>query len=286
MRRLVTLSLAAGLVLGSCAAASAQEAMAPIRTVAIGKNREFVVNGKPFFPIMGWLQDAGNLPKLKAVGINCIAGYWRPADPAEAKGKTADQYAEQAFEAGLCFLPPFDPAYADEMKKLKSSPALLAWMQNDEPDMPVTRSNAEVVPGKGVIVNGSRPLYMMVDGKPDTSAVLDPMTGASFTIKLKAPVTAVALAVQSTTNPKEAVAKEIAFEAGGKEILKVTLEKKPQLQKFDLTEPATFQEITVKVLSAYPEENVWGAIAEVQAFDKDGRNLLLSEPRKEPRESP
>jgi hypothetical protein len=286
MRRLVTLSLAAGLVLGSCAAASAQEAMAPIRTVAIGKNREFVVNGKPFFPIMGWLQDAGNLPKLKAVGINCIAGYWRPADPAEAKGKTADQYAEQAFEAGLCFLPPFDPAYADEMKKLKSSPALLAWMQNDEPDMPVTRSNAEVVPGKGVIVNGSRPLYMMVDGKPDTSAVLNPMTGASFTIKLKAPVTAVALAVQSTTNPKEAVAKEIAFEAGGKEILKVTLEKKPQLQKFDLTEPATFQEITVKVLSAYPEENVWGAIAEVQAFDKDGRNLLLSEPRKEPRESP
>ena len=171
------------------------------------------------------------------------------------------------------------------MKKLKSSPALLAWMQNDEPDNPVTRSNAEVVPGKGVIVNSSRPLYMMVDGKPDTSAVLDPMAGASFTIKLKVPVTAVAVAVQSTANPKEAVAKEVAFEAGGKEILKVTLEKNPQLQKFDLKEPVTFQEITVRVLSAYPEENVWGAVAEVQAFDKEGRNLLLSEPRKEPRES-
>ena len=101
MRHLLTLSLAAGLLLGSCAAASAQERWRPSETVAIGANREFLVNGKPFFPIMGWLQDAPNLPKLKAVGINCIAGYWRPADPAEAKGKTADLYAEQAFEAGL-----------------------------------------------------------------------------------------------------------------------------------------------------------------------------------------
>ena len=103
------MSLAAALILGTCAAASAQEAIAPIRRSRSAKNREFLVNGKPFFPIMGWLQDAENLPKLKAVGINCIAGYWRPADPAEAKGKTADLYAEQAFKAGLYFLPPSSP---------------------------------------------------------------------------------------------------------------------------------------------------------------------------------
>jgi hypothetical protein len=286
MRRLLALSLASGLVLGSFAAAPAQEAIAPIQKVEIGKNREFLVNGKPFFPIMGWLQDAENLPKLKAVGINCIAGYWRPADPNEAKGKTADLYAGQALKAGLYFLPPYEAPYADEMKKLKASPAVLAWMQNDEPDSPVTRSEAQVGAGKGVILNPSRPLSMMVDGKPDTSAILDPMAGASFTVKLKAPVTAVALAVQNSTSAKQAIAKEVAFEAGGKELLKVTLEKKPELQKFDLKGPATFQEITVTVLSAYPDENKWGAVAEVQAFDQEGKNLLLSAPRKEPREGP
>jgi hypothetical protein len=286
MRHEVVWSVAAALLLGYCAAGSAQEAIAPIRKVEIGRDREFLVNGKPFFPIMGWLQDAENLPKLKAVGMNCIAGYWRPADPNEAKGKTADTYCEQAFKAGLYFLPPFDPSFAEEMRKLKSSTAVLAWMQNDEPDSPVTRSDAQIVPGKGLIVNNSRPLYMMLDGKSDTSAVLDPMAGASFTIKLKSPVTAVTLAVQNSTEASLAVAKEVVFAVGDKEILKVTLERKPELQKFELKEPATFQEITVKVLSVYPEANAWGAIAEIQAFDEEGRNRLLSETRKEPRESP
>jgi hypothetical protein len=285
MTHRIALFVAVGLVLGSWAAACAQEAIAPIQKVEIGANREFLVNGKPFFPIMGWLQDAENLPKLKDVGINCIAGYWRPADPNAAKGKTADLYAGKALKAGLYFLPPYEAQYADEMTKLKASPAVLAWMQNDEPDSPVTRSDAQVIPGKGVILNSSRPLYTMLDGKPATSAILDPMTGASFTVKLKAPVTATALAVQNSTSAKQAVAKEVAFEVGGKEILKVTLEQKPELQKFDLKEPATFGEITVKVLSIYPADNKWGAIAEVQAFDKDGKNLLLAEPRKEPRES-
>ncbi len=31
------------------------EAVEPIKTVEIGKNREFRVNGKPFFPLMLWL---------------------------------------------------------------------------------------------------------------------------------------------------------------------------------------------------------------------------------------
>lgn len=108
----------------------------PIKTVAIGKNREFVVNGKPFLPIMGWLQGPGNLPKLKAVGINTIAGYWRPADGKPGAGGGAHGYDKLAQKAGLYFIPPFEPKYADEMKALKGSDNVLCWIHEDEPDMP------------------------------------------------------------------------------------------------------------------------------------------------------
>jgi hypothetical protein len=97
---------------------------------------------------MGWLQDAENFPKLKATGLNCIAGFWRPADPNQAKGKGAPEYAEQVRKAGLYFLPPYEPNYAQEMAKLKASDVLLAWMQNDEPDSPVTRADANGVKHK------------------------------------------------------------------------------------------------------------------------------------------
>ena len=65
----------------------ADDAFVPIQKVHIGPNRQFLVNGKPFFPIMGWLQDAQNLPKLKAVGMNSIAGYWRPKDAGKSRVK-------------------------------------------------------------------------------------------------------------------------------------------------------------------------------------------------------
>jgi len=38
----------------------AQNRLEPIRKLEIGKNREFVVNGKPFFPIMSWAQPKKN----------------------------------------------------------------------------------------------------------------------------------------------------------------------------------------------------------------------------------
>ena len=40
-----------------CVALAGKDALEPIRTVEIGPNGEFRVNGKPFLPIMSWLQD-------------------------------------------------------------------------------------------------------------------------------------------------------------------------------------------------------------------------------------
>jgi hypothetical protein len=100
VRNLATVVLTFSL-LCACGVCVAEDAMPPIQKVEIGKNREFRVNGKPFFPIMGWLQDPKNLPKLKAEGMNSIAGYWRPKEGDQGTTRGADEYAEQARKAGL-----------------------------------------------------------------------------------------------------------------------------------------------------------------------------------------
>ena len=33
------------------------------------------------------------------------------------------------------------------------------------------------------------------------------------------------------------------------------------------------------MLSSYPGENEWGSLSEIEGFDKDGQNVLLSPPR-------
>jgi hypothetical protein len=47
-----------------------------IERVEIDRNRAFQVNGRHFFPIMAWLQDAENFPAVKECGMNTTAGYW------------------------------------------------------------------------------------------------------------------------------------------------------------------------------------------------------------------
>ena len=38
---------------------------APIQTVTIKPNGAFSVNNRPFFPLVGWLQNAENLPIVR-----------------------------------------------------------------------------------------------------------------------------------------------------------------------------------------------------------------------------
>jgi len=257
------------------ASCPAETGPAPIQSVAIGSGRAFQVNGRPFFPIMAWLQDAKNFPAVKECGMNTTAGYW----PKSSGTNDVAEYLALVQKAGLYGVMPFD-------EKLKGHPSLLAYIHGDEPDLPRQVSDAEVVPGPALRINKRTPLWKIVDGVTHSWSVLDPMDGAVLTIRLKQPVTIESLAVWPTLSSGLAVAKEVSFEAGGKEILRATLASKKGQQKFPLATPATFQELKMTVHSTYPGEQPWGSIGEIEGLDASGKNLLLSPPRYEPRAQP
>lgn len=278
-------TLSIGLALLAAGALFAQENI-PITNLAIGENREFVVNGKPFLPIMGWLQAPANLPQLKEVGINTIAGYWRPKDGSPGAGGGAPGYDGLARDAGLYFIPPFDPLFMEEMKELKTSSNVLCWIHHDEPDMPETHCDAQIEPVSQLIINKKRPLYAMVDGVLKSSAVIDPMVGASFTVRLTNEVTVTRLSISSMADSTYPVPQEVSFYGDGKLLAKASLARTKGPQKTTLEEPATFRELRVSVDQVFEGTQKWGAVEEIEALDENGKNVLLSPVRKETRESP
>jgi len=255
--------------------ASTGLALPPIESSAIGPQRSFQVNGEPFMPIMIWLQDPGNWDKAKAAGCNTVAGYWPKS------GGTADvvEFAGLLEQAGLYGILDFDP-------RLKNHPAVLAYIHGDEPDLSHDESDAEVIAAENLRINRSNPLWKILDGTTHSWSVLDPMEGASFNVKLKAPVTVAKLGVWLTISNGLAVAKEVVFEADGKPLVTATLKAEKGRQEIVLPQPATFTELTMKVVSAEAGTNVWGSIGELEGFDAEGRNVLLSPPRKVPRATP
>ena len=89
-------------------------AVEPIKTLEIGKNRQFIVNGKPFFPIMSWAQSAKNFARItKAAGFNTHCGGGDP---------------NAAAAVGCYSVIGFKEAWAKD-------PYLLGWIHGDEPDM-------------------------------------------------------------------------------------------------------------------------------------------------------
>ena len=248
---------------------------APIEKVEIQANRALWVNGKPFFPLMAWLQDAKNFPAVKECGMNTTAGYWT------GSGGTKDvaEYLDLVAKAHLYGVMPFD-------QRLKGHPSLLGYIHDDEPDLPRQVSDAEVVAGPGLRVNRSTPLWRIVDGVTHSWSVLDPLQDATLTIRLKQPVTVESLAVWLTVSPGLAVAKEVSFAADGKEIVRKALESKRGQQKVLLAKPATFRELTMTVHATFPGQQEWGSLSEVEGFDASGKNVLLAPPRNEPRALP
>jgi len=107
-----------------------------IKTVEIGKNREILVNKKPFFPIMSWAQSTCTFERLKGVGFNTFCG----------SGKSAAEALESAVTVGGYAIPHlshFDPA-------LKGHPAALAWALQDEPDLGIGKGQPRVAAEKVV----------------------------------------------------------------------------------------------------------------------------------------
>lgn len=247
----------------------------PIRNVEITAQRAFRVNGQPFFPLMGWLQDAKNFPVLRECGLNTTAGYW----PGSGGTKDVVAYDQLIRDAGLYGVLPFDP-------QLRGSPSLLGYIHDDEPDLPGQVSDAEIVPAAALRINRSTPLWKLVDGVTHTWSVLDPLAGAQLTIRRKEPVTIERLVVWLTISPGLAVAKEVSFAGDGRELLRTQLESKKGAQTFRLPQPATLRELSLTVHTTYPGAQEWGSIGEIEGFDAAGQNVLLAPPRHVPRAEP
>jgi len=92
--------------------------------VEIGKNKEFLVDGKPFFPIMQWLQKKTNMPQQKELGFNTYV--------AQGDKSTAKEYCDEAKKNGLFTVLGYKK---EEVAGVKVHPALLGWFYKDEPDM-------------------------------------------------------------------------------------------------------------------------------------------------------
>ena len=109
------LLLGAVLIASLGANAIAQAPVEPVRKVEIGENREFIVNGKPFLPIMSWAQPATNYVQLKGLSFNTHTSG--SADVVAAKA--AGCYAVPGFKAGK-----------------PENDYILGWIFDDEPDLP------------------------------------------------------------------------------------------------------------------------------------------------------
>lgn len=262
-------------LLGAIDSAVAADGPPPITKVEIGANREFRVNGEPMFPIMAWLQGAEKFEVVRECGMNTVAGYW----PGSSDTKDVGEFLELVKEASFYGVMPFD-------ERLKGHSSLLGYIHDDEPDLPHQVSDAEIIPAESLRVNKSTPLWKLVDGVTHSWSVLDPLEGASVTIRLKKPVTVEKLAVWLTISSGLSAAKEVSFATEGKEILRTTLEDKKGRQEFALSGPVTLEDLTLTVHSIHRKEGQWGSIGEIEGFDAGGNNVLASPPRNEPRSTP
>jgi hypothetical protein len=123
----------------------------PIQKVEIGQNREMLVNGKPFFPLMSWAQSTRRFPLLRSLGFNAFSG-----------GKAKD-YCDAAQKAGGYAMPGFDETQ-------KGHPALLAWTQGDEPDLGFDKGKPRRTAEDVVEA------YKRLRGKDDTRPVFQNLT--------------------------------------------------------------------------------------------------------------
>ena len=242
----------------------------PIKSVKIGKNREFIVNGKVFFPIMLWLQSEKRINDGLSIGVNTFVGNG---------GRLSNkEYLDMLGKSGIYGVVHFDP-------EVINHPYLLGWIHSDEPDLTKRVYDIKIIPGKNLIINRRTPLERIVDGNIFSWSVLDPLQDAEITIPFKKSCEIVEIGIALTVSGNLSVAKDVVFIADNKrEILKVTLEEKRGLQRFKLKEPVKIEKsLTFKVLSIYKHKNVWGSIGEITAYNKDGENVLLSPPRQVPR---
>ena len=93
-------------------------------TVTIGPNKEVLLDGKPFFPILTWLQNASLIATEKTYGINTFVG--------QGDNSSALAYCNAAQAQGVYAVPSWN---AGEAASVKTHPAMVGWVFGDEPDL-------------------------------------------------------------------------------------------------------------------------------------------------------
>jgi hypothetical protein len=93
-------------------------------TITIGANNEVLVDGKPFFPIMEWLQNAWRIADESSYGINTFVG--------QGDNSSALEYCDSAKAHNVYAVPSWNAA---EVNSVKSHSAMLGWVFGDEPDL-------------------------------------------------------------------------------------------------------------------------------------------------------
>jgi len=93
-------------------------------TVTIGPNKEILLNGTPFFPIMIWLQNAASMATEKGYGINTFVG--------QGDNSTALDYCNKASAQGAYAVPSWN---ANQAASIATHPAMIGWVMGDEPDL-------------------------------------------------------------------------------------------------------------------------------------------------------
>jgi len=97
--------------------------------VRIGKNMEFIVNGKPFFPLEATGQSVTNLDFHKSLGINVVGDLYDNSKKGDIK-----HCMDQCASKGLLTEWSVPADKYDMVKQFKDHPALFTWWQPDEPD--------------------------------------------------------------------------------------------------------------------------------------------------------
>ncbi len=92
--------------------------------VTLGENNEVLIDGRPFFPIMQWLQNASSIAKQKGYGFNTFVG--------QGDNSSALAYCKEAQKQGVYAVPLWN---AEQAASVNKNPALLGWVFGDEPDL-------------------------------------------------------------------------------------------------------------------------------------------------------
>jgi hypothetical protein len=104
----------------------------PIRSVEIGAQAEFRVNGRPFFPVMVWLQGPDQFRVNREIGVNTFVG--------DGRGAQGREFLDRVWEHNAYGVVHFREGGED----LLGHPALLGWLHGDEPDLPKEKGSPEL----------------------------------------------------------------------------------------------------------------------------------------------